>query len=152
MKAIDIVGNLPTVTTSVPVDKAMQLMVVRRLPGLIVVDDRTRPIAVLPGTQVLRLAIPDSFQSDPLLARTIDESAADHFWQELRNLTVGDCLTRPAAKPATVRADATLLEVAIVMARQHSPLVAVVNGGGVLIGGITLERLLTTLAVVGPGG
>ena len=37
------------------------------------------------------------------------------------------------------------------MARQHSPLVAVVDAKGLLIGAVTLERLLTSLAVAGPG-
>lgn len=152
MKAIDIVGNVPTVTARMSVEKAMQFMVMRRLPGLIVVDATARPVAVLPGTQVLRMAIPDSFQADPMLARTIDESHADTFWKELENLTVGDCLIRPAPKPAVVRGDATLLEVAIVMARHRSPLVAVVDDNGILIGGISLDRLLTTLVVIGPGG
>ena len=150
MQARDIAANVPTVTTTDPVAKAVRLMVVRRLPGLIVVDDRERPVAVLPGTQVLRLAIPRSYQEDPALARTIDESSADLFWHELRNLTVADCLPRPITKPVTVTPRATLLEVAILMARQHSPLVAVVDSSGGLVGGITLERLLTSLAVAGP--
>lgn len=150
MQARDIAANVPTVTTTDPVAKAVRLMVVRRLPGLIVVDDRVRPVAVLPGTQVLRLAIPRSYQEDPALARTIDESSADLFWHELSNLTVADCLPRPITKPVTVTPRATLLEVAILMARQHSPLVAVVDSAGGLLGGITLERLLTSLAVAGP--
>lgn len=152
MKARDIAANLPTATMRDPVAQAVMLMVVKRLPGLIVVDDRSRPVAVLPGTQVLRLAIPQSYQSDPALARTIDEVHADQFWQELRSLTVGDCLPTPVAKPLTVLPQATLLDIATLMARHHSPLVAVVDRAGELTGGITLERLLTSLAVSGLGG
>lgn len=151
MQARDIAASVPTVTVDDPVAHAVRLMAVRRLPGLIVVDDRSRPVAVLPGTQVLRLAIPQSFQGDPALARTIDEGHADLFWHELSNLTVGDCLPRPAPKLVTVAPGATLLEVATLMARHHSPLLAVAEPGGGLIGGITLDRLLTSLAVSGPG-
>ncbi|MEV0334950.1 CBS domain-containing protein [Nocardia sp. NPDC050717] len=151
MRAGDIAMNLPTVRPADPVAKAVRLMVVNRLPGLIVVDTADRPVAVLPGTQVLRLVIPGSYQNDPTLVRTIDEVHADLFWQEPGSLTVGDCLPDGAPSPATVTPDATLLEIAILMARKHSPLLAVVDRARVLRGAITLERLLTSLAVTGPG-
>ncbi|MFD9701335.1 CBS domain-containing protein [Lentzea sp. NPDC059081] len=147
MQARDIAINVPTVTVDDQVAKAVRVMAVNRLPGLIVVDDRARPWTVLPGTQVLRLAVPSSYQEDPALARTIDENAADTFWVELADRTVGDVAPHHRAKPATVRDDATLLEVAALMARQHSPLVAVVDAAGALVGAITLDRLITSLAV-----
>lgn len=150
MHASDIAVNVPTVTVNDPVATAVRVMAVGRLPGLIVVDERSRPQLVLPGTQVLRLAVPDTYQEDPALARAVDEAHADRFWLELGNLTVGDCAPRQSStKPVTVRADATLLEVAALMARQRSPLVAVVDDDGVLVGAITLERLITSLAVFG---
>lgn len=148
MRASDIAANVPTVTVDDPVTKAVRLMAVRRLPGLVVVDERMRPSTVLPGTQVLRLAVPDSYQEDPALTRVVDEAYADSFWQELGDRTVGECLP-VMARPVTVRAEATVLEVATLMARQHCPLVAVVDSNGVLSGAITLERLITSLAVLG---
>ncbi|ONM48882.1 histidine kinase [Nocardia donostiensis] len=151
MQARDIAVTVPTVWTSDPVAKAMRLMVVERLPGLIVVDAQQRPLTVLPGTQVLRLAIPGSYQSDSTLARTIDEVHADLFWQESGSYTVGDCLPERPAKPATVAPDATLLEISTVMADKHSPLIAVVDRSHTLLGAITLERLLASLAIAGPG-
>lgn len=151
MQAHDIAVTAPTVHTKDPVSNAVRLMVVNRLPGLIVVDDDDRPIAVLPGTQVLRLAIPESYQDDPALVRTIDEVHADLFWREPGRLTVGDCLPSPVAKPTSVPPEATLLEIATVMARKHSPLIAVVDQNGILVGAVTLERLLTSLAVAGHG-
>lgn len=147
MQARDIAVNVPTVTVDDPVAKAVRVMAVSRLPGLVVVDELSRPWAVLPGTQVLRLAVPGAYQEDPALVRTVDEDHADVFWQELADRTVGDCASRRLTKPVTVRADATLLEVAALMARQHSPLVAVVDDSGVLVGAITLDRLITSLAV-----
>ncbi len=149
MHASDIAVNVPTVTVHDPVATAVRVMAVSRLPGLIVVDEQSRPRMVLPGTQVLRLAVPDTYQEDPALARAVDEAHADRFWQELGNLTVGDCAPRQSPKPVTVRSDATLLEVAALMARLRSPLVAVVDGDGVLVGAVTLERLITSLAVFG---
>ncbi|HWO62272.1 MAG TPA: CBS domain-containing protein [Umezawaea sp.] len=147
MQARDIAANVPTVTVDDPVAKAVRVMAVSRLPGLVVVDARSRPWAVLPGTQVLRLAVPGAYQEDPALVRTVDEDHADVFWQALADRTVGDVAPTRPARPVTVRADATLLEVAALMARRHSPLVAVVDDDGVLVGAITLERLITSLAV-----
>lgn len=151
MQARDIAVALPTVTAADPVAKAVRVMAVGRLPGLIVVDASGRPAAVLPGSQVLRLSIPAAVLDDPVLSRIVDEEHADTFWRELGALTVGDCLPRSPDRPATVAPDATLLEIAAVMARLRTPLVAVLGADGVLIGAITLERLLTSLAVAGPG-
>ncbi|TMR26462.1 CBS domain-containing protein [Nonomuraea zeae] len=150
MQASNIAVNLPTVTVRDSVARAVRIMALGRMPGLIVVDDRGRPWSVLPGTQVLRLAVPGAYQEDPALCRTIDEAHADVFWGELGDLTVGDCLPRQPAAPATVRLDATLLEVAALMSRLRSPLVAVVDRDGALAGAITLERLLTFLALSSP--
>ncbi len=126
-------------------------MAVGRLPGLVVVDGLSRPWVLLTATQVLRLVVPGSYQEDPALARTVDEQSADHFWLEVTDLTVGDCLPREPRKPVTVSAEATLLEVAAVLVRSNSPVVAMTGRGGVLAGVITLERLLTSLAVAGLG-
>lgn len=150
MQAGQIAVDVPTVTVQDSVARALRLMALSRLPGLIVVDVRGRPRTVLPGTQVLRLAVPGSYQEDAALARTIDEAHADLFWEELGSLTVGDCLVREIPRPATVGLDATLLEVAALMARQRSPLVAVVDSTGALFGAITLERLLGKLALLAP--
>ena len=150
MQAHEIAVTPPTVRIDDPVSKAVQLMVVNRLPGVVVVDGSDRPVAVLPGTQVLRLVIPESYRDDPALVRTVDEVHADLFWHGPGNLTVGDCLPSPVPKPATVLPDATLLEVATVMATKRSPLIAVVDRNGRFTGAVTLERLLTSLAVAGP--
>lgn len=149
MQARDIALPVPTITAGDAVAHAVRVMAVSRLPGLIVVDHRSRPVVVLPGTQVLRLAVPGSYQEDPALVRAIDEDHADRFWLELADRTVGDCAPKRAVKPVTVGAGATLFEVAALMARQHSPLVAVVDDAGVLVGAITLDRLITSLAVFG---
>lgn len=152
MRASDIAVTLPTVTARDPVTKAIRVMALGRLPGLILVNDEGRPRTVLAGTQVLRMGIPGAYQEDPRLARAVDEAHADRFWQELGDLTLEDCMPRHPDRPVTVSADATLLEVAALMARSQRPLVAVVDENSSLIGVITLERLLTHLALSGLGG
>lgn len=150
MRARELAEQVPTVTQGDPVAAAVQVMARAHLPGLIVVDGRSRPCMVLPGTQVLLLTVPRAHREGHALARTIDEPHADSFWHELGDLTVGDCLPRVNARAVTVREDATLLEIAALMARMRSPLVAVVDAGGALVGAITLDRLLTVLAAGGP--
>ena len=145
MQASDIAVEAPTVALGDPVTRAVKVLADRRLPGLIVVDATNRPRAVLPGSQVLRMIIGSSYQRDPALVRTIDEAHADLFWQELGDRTVDDCLPPQPSKKVAVHADATLLEVAALMARMHSPLVAVVEADGRLHGCITLSALLAHL-------
>lgn len=147
MQARDIAVNVPTITMRDSVAKAVRVLTLGRLPGLVVVDGESRPSITLPGSQVLSLAVPRSYQADAALARTIDEEYADKFWQELGHLAVGDCLPPKPPRLAVVQADANLLEVAACMARMRCPLVAVVDGAGTLLGAITLDLLLASLAI-----
>lgn len=149
MQASEIAVRVPTITVNDSVSMAIRLMAVSRLPGLVIVDEQHKPRMVLPGTQVLRLAVPRAYQEDPALAHVVDEAHADRFWAEAEGMTVLDCAPTQPTKPVVVRFDATLLEIASLMARQHSPLVAVVDDRGVLTGAVTLERLITSLAVFG---
>jgi CBS domain-containing protein len=148
MQARDIAVSVPTITTTDSVARAVQVMTLGRLPGLIVVDAMNRPTMVLPGSQVLRLAVPSSYQDDPALARVIDELHADRFWHELSQQSVQERLP-DKVKAVTVPADANVLVVAALMARSRSPLVAVVDLDGTLLGAITLDSLLAHLAIAG---
>ncbi|MBX6383026.1 MAG: CBS domain-containing protein [Microbispora sp.] len=144
MRARDLVMPFPTVTLDSPVAEAARLMAQRELPGLIVLDERGAPVSILPGTQVLRLAVPRYCQDDPALARVIDEAHADAFIRALGDRTVRQALPeRPRELPVT-DPDATLLEVAALMARTRSPLVAVLDGDR-LLGAVTLSTLLKRL-------
>ncbi|MFD0537888.1 histidine kinase [Actinomadura luteofluorescens] len=129
---------------------AIQVLALGRLPGLIVIDEAQRPRVVLPGTQVLRLAVPVAFQEDPALTRTVDEAHADVFWHEIRDLTVGDCLATPTPRPVIVKTSATLLELATLMARQRSPSSPWWTRPGCWLGAVTLDRLVSALALTRP--
>lgn len=149
MQAREIAVAVPTITTGDSVARAVQVMTLGRLPGLIVVDDAGKPTMVLPGSQVLKLAVPTSYQDDPALARAIDEVYADRFWHEMTQQSVQECLPDKVAKSATVSGDANVLEVAALMARTRSPIVAVTEKDGSLLGAITLDSLLAYLAIAG---
>jgi CBS domain-containing protein len=125
-----------------PALDAARLLAGRNLPGLIVVDEAGHPTTVLPGTQVLRMAIPSYCQDDPALARVIDEAAADLFIRNVGERTVAELLPRERRELPVVAADATVLEIAAVMARSRSPLVAVTGKNREMLGAITLDALL----------
>ena len=142
MRARDLASPFPTVTVETPAVQAARLLAGRNLPGLIVIDRAGRPVTVLPGTQVLRMAIPAYCQDDPALARVIDEAAADVFLRGVGERTVAQLLPREHRDLPVVDPDATVLEVAAVMARTRSPLVAVAEKNQPLLGAITLDALL----------
>jgi CBS domain-containing protein len=142
MRAGDLAAPFPTVTLATPATEAAGLLAGQNLPGLIVVDDRGRPLTILPGTQVLRMAVPQYCQDDPALARVIDEAAADVFLRELGEQTVAEVLPRERRELPVVDPDATVLEVAALMARVRSPVVAVADRDGTMRGAITLDALL----------
>jgi CBS domain-containing protein len=142
VRAADVAVSMTTVTEDMPAREAAKVLAGQDLPGLIVVDAQGRPVTVLAGTQVLRMALPSYCQDDPALARVIDEAAADVVLEGIGDRTVGDLLPRERRELPAVSPAATLLEVAAVMARSSTPLVAVVDRHKVMTGAITLDGLL----------
>jgi CBS domain-containing protein len=129
--------------------EAVRLIVERSLPGLLVMDAAGQPYAALPVWEVVRTLVPGYVREDGGLARVIDERHADHLCRALRGRTVADCL--PAQRPllATAVPDWTAVEIAELMARSRSPLIAVVERSdedpGRLLGVVTAARLLERL-------
>lgn len=142
MRAGDLAAPFPTVESSTPALAAARLLAGQNLPGLIVVDGAGRAVTILPGTQVLRMAVPAYCQDDPALARVIDEAAADVFLRGVEDRTVAELLPRERRELPVVDPDATVLEIAAVMARTRSPLVAVAARNQPMVGAITLDALL----------
>jgi predicted transcriptional regulator len=142
MRAGDVSMQMSTVGEDTPAREAAKVLAAQDLPGLIVIDKKGRPLTVLAGTQVLRMALPSYCQEDPALARVIDEAAADVIFNGIGERTVADLLPKNRPELPAVDAGATLLEVASVMARSNVPVVAVVDQDRVMIGAITLDGLL----------
>jgi CBS domain-containing protein len=141
MRARDLARPYPVVPLDSNALEAAHLLAEGRLPGLVVVDQEGHPTTILPGSQVLRFVLPRYVQDDPPLARVFDEAAADKLCGKLADFTVRELLARDRPTLPVVDGDATAMEVAAVMARMHSPLVAVVHGGE-LLGAITVSSLL----------
>lgn len=142
MQARDLAKAYPSATMDTPALEAARRLATDRLNGLVVVDERGRPTVVLPATQVLRLGLPRYSQDDPALARVIDEAHADVFLRKLAGRTLADCLPERKGELPVVNEDDTVLEIAAMMARTRSPVVAVVDRDGVMVGAITLHALL----------
>lgn len=141
MRAEQIAEDFPVVRSDSDALDAVRLIAERRIPGLLVVDPAGRPVRILPASQVVRLLVPAYVQDDPALAGVLSEITADRVADRLRGKTVEQVLPKSADPPAMVNADDTIVEVAAIMARERSPLVAVVSGGE-LVGVITASRLL----------
>ncbi|MQA86532.1 MAG: CBS domain-containing protein [Streptosporangiales bacterium] len=141
MRARDIAEEYPVVNLDADALDAARLLVGHQLPGIVVTDTSGRPHSVLPGSQVLGFMIPSYIQDDPSLARVYDEAHADRVAARLAGRKVREVLpSRPTELPA-VDPDATVIEVAALMARLRCPLVAVVENERVS-GVITTTHLL----------
>ncbi|MBT2396705.1 CBS domain-containing protein [Streptomyces sp. ISL-100] len=148
MRARDLAEEYEAVSFDSDALDAARLMAEHRLPGLLVLDERGEPKAILPASQMVKTLVPSYVIDDPGLASVIDEKHADRLCESLAGRRVGDCLPRTTAPPPIAAPDDTALEVATLMARVRSPLVAVVEktrGGTRLIGVITASHLLHEL-------
>ncbi|MFC5176580.1 CBS domain-containing protein [Nocardioides taihuensis] len=145
MQAHELATPYPTVTLETPADEAARVLTEHRRPGLIVVDRRGQPLAVLGASQFLKLLVPGYVQDDPALARVLDEKFADQFCARLAEKSVKDLMPKEPAPLPVVNPDDTVLEVAAIMAARRSPLVAVVardDDGPRLLGAISVAALL----------
>lgn len=140
--ASEMAEEFPVVTIDSDALEAAKLLAEHRLPGIVVCDRPGHPHAILPGSQVVRFLVPGYVQDDPSLAGVLSESLADRVAEMLGGETVRTLLGEEKRELARVNADDTLLEVAAVMARMRSPLVAVMDDDH-LLGVITASRLLT---------
>ena len=145
MQAHELASPYPTVRMDTPAAEAVRALTEHDRPGLIVVDDNEHPIAILPGSQVLRMLIPRYVQDDPTLARVLDEDFADKIYEALGDKSVHDLLPQEKVPLTVVAPDDTVLEIAAIMAANRSPLVAVVeerSKTAPLIGAISASQLL----------
>jgi hypothetical protein len=145
VQARDLASPYPTVRMDADGLTAARLLTEHNRPGLIVVDEYEHPIAILPGSQVLRMMIPRYVQDDPTLARVLDEESADQLYTVLQTHKVRDLIPKDRVVLPIVAPDDTVLEIAAIMAANRCPLVAVVEENSPkapLIGAISATTLL----------
>ena len=142
MHAEDIAEDFPVVSIDSGALDAARLLAEHRLPGIVVTDSAGKPCAVLPASQVVRFIVPLYVQDDPSLAGVLNDSAADRAAQKLGGKTVREVLPEHLIDVPAANADDTIIEVAALMVRLRSPLIAVMKNGK-LHGVITASRLLS---------
>jgi CBS domain-containing protein len=141
VQAEEIAEDFPVVSMGTSALDAARMLAEHRLPGIVVTDPSGKPVAVLPASQVVRFIVPAYVQDDPSLAGVLNESMADRAAEKLGGKTVRDVLPEHLLNVPAADADDTIIEVAAIMARLRSPLIAVVKDGK-LHGVITASRLL----------
>ncbi len=141
MHAEEIAEDFPVVTIDSNALDAARMLAEHQLPGIVVTDSSGRPYAVLPASQVVRFIVPKYVQDDPSLAGVLNESTADRAAEKLGGKTVREVLPEHLLDVPAANADDTIIEVAALMARLRSPLIAVMKDGK-LHGVITASRLL----------
>lgn len=141
MHAEEMAEEFPVITVNSNALDAARMLAEHRLPGVLVTDDNGKPFAVLPASQVVRFIVPTYVQDDPSLAGVLNESMADHAADKLGDKTVGQLLPEHLTDVPPANADDTIIEVAALMARNRTPLIAVMKDGK-LHGVITASRLL----------
>ncbi|MFE9649137.1 CBS domain-containing protein [Streptomyces sp. NPDC006365] len=148
MRARDLAEPYPSIGLGDPLSAAADLLVEQRLPALLVLDPFGQPVGVLRAEQLIDDCLPRYFTQDPLLARIIDERYADRLCVAPERL-VSDCLRLGRPKPFSVTPNCTIVEIAELMARTGSPVVAVMDtnpdGTPRLVGAVTATRLLERL-------
>jgi CBS domain-containing protein len=141
MHAEQMAEDFPVVSIDSSALAAARMLAEHRLPGIVVTDASGKPYAVLPASQVVRFIVPQYVQDDPALAGVLDESMADRASDKLGSKTVRDVLPEHLLNVPSAHADDTIIEVAALMARLRSPLIAVMKDGE-MYGVITASRLL----------
>jgi CBS domain-containing protein len=141
VKAEEIAEEFPVVDIDSPALDAARMLAEHHLPGIVVLTTDGQLYAVLPASQVVRFIVPIYVQDDPSLAGVLAESMADRAAEKLGGKTVRELLQQHQLTLAAANADDTIIEVAAIMGRLRSPLIAVMKEGK-LHGVITASRLL----------
>jgi CBS domain-containing protein len=141
VQAAEIDEEFPVVGIDSPALEAVRMLAEHSLPGIVVLTADGQLYAVLPASEVVRFIVPSYVQDDPALAGVLAESTADRAAEKLGGKTVRELLPQHRLTLAAANADDTIIEVAAMMGRLRSPLIAVMKQGK-LHGVITAPRLL----------
>jgi CBS domain-containing protein len=141
VKAEEIAEEFPVVDIDSPALEAVRMLAEHHLPGIVVLTTDGQLYAVLPASQVVRFIVPIYVQDDPSLAGVLAESMADRAAEKLGGKPVRELLQQHQLTLPAANADDTIIEVAAIMGRLRSPLIAVMKEGK-LHGVITASRLL----------
>ncbi|QLH25329.1 CBS domain-containing protein [Streptomyces sp. Rer75] len=145
MRARELAEPFPFVTTDDDAINGARMLAEQSLPALLVLDTDGQPHAIAPGSQLIGQLIPSYIAEDPALAGVVGEQHDGELAERLAGLTVAEWAPRRLYPPPVVGPDARPMEVAALMARTHSPVIAVIErdqGDVTLLGTVTAARLM----------
>ncbi len=145
MRARDLAVPYPLVAADAPAAEAARLLAEEEVDAVFV-DRQGRLQGVLSDIGLLTRLLPGYIIEDPTLAQVLEEDASSLLWRRLEGHRVEELLPRRGhgGEVPHVDGNATLMQVAAVMAAARAPIVAVRDGER-LIGGITSSALLSRL-------
>jgi CBS domain-containing protein len=143
MRARDLAVPYPLLPADAPAAEAARLLAEEEVDAVFV-ERQGQLQGVVSDIGLLVRMLPSYVIEDPKLAHVLEEGATDLLWRRLEGRTAGQLLLKGGGEVPQVDGNATLMEVAAVMAGAQAPMVAVRKGGR-LIGGITSSALLTRL-------
>lgn len=123
MQLSELATSLPVVTRHTSGLEAARRIAGDRLTALVVADETGHPVSVIPAVDVLGLLIPIYLREDTRLAAVLDDAAAEELWAAAGHRTVGELLDDDDVRVfdiLTVEPDASLVEVATLMAAAHT--------------------------------
>jgi len=147
MRASDLAEPYPLVGTDDDAMEAARLFAEHQLPALLVVDRDGHPYAIVPGSQLLRVIVPEYVLREPSLTPSLRDGDDERLSDVLEGLTVAEWLRGQGqrALPTVVGVSVSAIEIAELMVRTHTPLVAVVESDGDrtrTVGAIRAARLM----------
>lgn len=151
MHAADVTEALPTVRPNDDVLSAMRVVTRHGLPGLVVADAQGEVVGCMSSIDLLRLTVPRYVQEEPGLARVFDESHADRIAAALVGVRVSEVVGEASARIPIARPQATVVELAELMADRCSPIIVVARAQGGTLGVVTANHLLELLVQAAEG-
>ncbi|MGH2526367.1 MAG: CBS domain-containing protein [Actinomycetota bacterium] len=144
MKARNLASPQPVLRSDAPAGEAAAVLARHEIRAVLVVDERERFVGVLSDSELLRGLLPPYVGEASMLAHVLEEGAAEVLYRRLEGRLVADLMPDDRDVVPVVDADDTLVEVASVLVRARASAVGVMDGGR-LIGGITIDDLLSHL-------
>ncbi|TQK49955.1 hypothetical protein FBY35_0246 [Streptomyces sp. SLBN-118] len=146
MRAHELAEPYPSASTDDSASDAARLPAERQLSALRDADQQ--PYANVPGPQLIKQLVPHYVPETPHVAAVIYDRHLAEVTEKIAGLTVTQWLPPRTSAPPVVGPDAGALQVAALVARTRSPLVAAIerDRDQVRLGGaITAARLMQRL-------
>ncbi|MGN9913395.1 CBS domain-containing protein [Phytohabitans sp. LJ34] len=146
MRAADVMETLPSVRLDDEFLSVLRMVSQHGWPGLVVVDEHDRVVMCLSSVDLVRLVLPRYLHDGPGLARVFDEEHADRICAVLVDTPVRAVVGEVAKRVPVARPQATVVELAELMARRNCSLVLVEGDDGGTLGVVSANRLLGVVA------